>query len=497
MIALTKVVQTFPSARIPSQSGGLPVEVSLIAQLGHGAGDQLFADVMARQRAHESYVDAMDEPSARIGGIDLEKGDATSLYSFGVGEKGHPFHRHAGHRVFTAVSGSAGAQLRFSTASSVQIERDPRSFLRLLRFVDVPPDSLFCVRFGSQTWHQFAPLAARSSHPAFFALSCHTNELGGALPEAVRAKVMANEATIPSLTELLPQSVVDLLHTPELDAERVPTIALSLDAPAGSARSGFCKAFRSRLGSLRGAWARRRDSSGFQSGNGSGHAVEELTEPPPRSLLRSQFQGCFHHQDTFRLTMEADELVTTSASALLASLLDGFLENSPVGVGRLMAFRNALVKPLGLRTSPLGCPVSSLLGKQQCGLFAGRFPVIEQSVDATDSSAQVILGADDKHLRFRSCVGVEIFSDGRVALTMGTRVSFTNLFGRLYMAAIDRVHRNYVAPTMLRKAVDHVVAQLRGTDGRGGVGAESFTPIATLVAEQRTASIIASGYSAM
>ena len=472
MLALTKVVQTFPSAHIPSQSGGLAVEVSLIAQLGHGAGDQLFAGVMARQRAHASYIEELDEPSARIGGIDLEKGDTTSLYSFGVGKKGHPFHRHAGHRVFTAVSGSAGTQLRFSSASPAQIEHDPRSFLRSLRYVDVPPDSLFIVRFGGDTWHQFAPLAARSSHPAFFALSCHTNELGGVLPEAARAKVMANEAAIPSLTELLPQSVVDLLRSSELDAQRVPTIALSLDAPAGSARSGFCKAFRSLLGSVRGAWARGRGSSGYQSGNGSGHVVEELTAPPPGSLLRLLFQDGFHHQDTFRLTMEAGELATTSASVLLASLLDGFLENSPVGVGRLMAFRNVLVKPLGLRTSPLGCPVSSLLGKQQCGLFAGRFPVVEQSVDATDSRAQVVLGADDKHLCFRSCVGVEILPDGRVALTLGTRVAFKNLFGRLYMAAIDRVHRNYVAPTMLRKAVDHVVVQLRGAQGRVGIGAE-------------------------
>jgi hypothetical protein len=104
--------------------------------------------------------------------------------------------------------------------------------------------------------------------------------------------------------------------------------------------------------------------------------------------------------------------------------------------------------------------VSSLLNKQQCEFFAGRFPVIEQSVDATDTRAQVILGADDKHLRFRSCVGVEILSDGRVALTMGTRVFFKNLFGRLYMAAIDGVHRRYVAPTMLREAADHAASRL-------------------------------------
>jgi len=130
---------------------------------------------------------------------------------------------------------------------------------------------------------------------------------------------------------------------------------------------------------------------------------------------------------------------------------------------------------LGLRTSPLGCPVSSLLNEQQCEFFANRFPIIEQSVDSTDMRAQVILGADDKHLRFRSCVGVQILPDGRIALTMGTRVLFKNLFGRLYMAAIDRVHRRYVAPTMLRMAADHAASRLREAGKRVGIEPEEST----------------------
>ena len=114
MLTLTRVVQTFPSARIPSMSGGVPVEVSLIAQLGHGAGNHLFASVASRQRRHTAFVDELDEPSAKLGGTHFSQGDPTSLYSFVVGPKGHPFHRHAGHRIFTGVSGSGGAQLRFS-----------------------------------------------------------------------------------------------------------------------------------------------------------------------------------------------------------------------------------------------------------------------------------------------------------------------------------------------------------------------------------------------
>src|SRR5690242_1252512 len=165
MLVTTKVIHTFPSVRIPSRAGGLPVEVALILQLGHGSGDQLIESAAARQRGHAAFVDALDEPSARIGATDLANGDVTSLHSFVVGAKGHPFHRHAGHRVFTAVSGSGGALLRFSTTPDATLRESPQVFVDSLTCVQIPPDCLFTVRFGGGTWHQFAPLLADASHP--------------------------------------------------------------------------------------------------------------------------------------------------------------------------------------------------------------------------------------------------------------------------------------------------------------------------------------------
>ena len=462
MFALTKVVQTFPSARIPSQSGGLPVEVSLIAQLGHGSGNHLFQSVLARQKAHQTFIDELDEPSARLGGTDFDKGDPTSLYSFVVGAKGHPFHRHAGHRIFTAVSGSGGAQLRFSSASLRQIEADPRSFLRALQYVDIPPDCLFTVRFGGETWHQFAPLARNSLHPAFFALSCHTNELGGALPEQIKEKVLAGEATIPALTELLPQNVLDLLYDEPLDPADIPTLSLSLDAPPGTLQNAMCKTARGSAGLLRGAWAKWARSSGFTSDNGSGRKVVELEQPPQGSLLLDQFRGeRFHHEDTFALALPHDGLKGVDAAAMLSALLEGFLKNPPTGVSRMMAFRNVLVRPLGLRTSPLGCPVSSLLTQQDSEMFDNRYPVLGQAVGTDGTRAQVVLGADDKHLLFRSCVGVQIIDGDRVEITLGTRVRCKNLFGRAYMTVIDRTHRSYIAPAMLQLAVEYATERAR------------------------------------
>jgi len=458
MLVTTKVIDTFPSVRLPSRAGGLPVEVALILQLGHGSGDQLIETAAARQRGHADFIDALDEPSARLGATDLANGDATSLYSFIVGAKGHPFHRHAGHRVFTAVSGSGGTQLRFSTAAPDDVARDPAAFMAALQHVNIPPDCLFTVRFGGGVWHQFVPLDP--AHPAMFALSCHTNELGGDLPDALRQRVLDDDGDIPSLTEVVPPALRSLLDGVGGDASRVPTFALSLDAAPESLLAKVCRVTRGTLGRIRGAWGRWRRPHGYLAENGGGRIVEMLADVPAGSLLRTQLDGARTHEDTFELTLAADE-VRPSASAMLAGVLDGFLENRPLGVTRLMELRNTLVRPLGLRTSPLGCPVSSLLSPWSESLFAGRFHVRAQRVDVLDRRAEVILGADDKHLVFRSCVGVELLHDGRAKVTLGTRVRTRNAFGRVYMAIVDRVHREYIAPALLRLAVDHAVRNWR------------------------------------
>jgi len=468
MLALTRELPSFPSVSIPSRGGGLPVEVSLISQLGIGAGDAMIAGAMARQRGHEAFVDELDEPSARLGGMHLPRGDATSLYSFAVGAGGHPFHRHAGHRVFTAVSGSGGARLRFSTASAAQLRADPAGFVRALQQVDIPPDSLFTVRFGGETWHQFVPLRPDSDHPALFALSCHTNELGGELPEELRARVAANEADIPSLTQVLPAPLLDLLA--RTDSRTLPTVAVALHESPTSWKARMCAWTRDKVGRLRAASVRLRlrmmRTGSYLADNGGGREVEALGAAPTGSLLRTQLEDSYNHEDSFRLQLAAGDVPTTSASVVLAAVLEGFLENRPVGVSRMMAFRNVLVKPLGLRTSPLGCPVSSLLTERPVARFESRFPVLAQRGQRNDRVSEVILGADDKHLRFRSCVGVSVGDDGAIAVTLGTRVATTNGFGWVYLALNDRKPKAYVSPVMLRLAVDHAVRTLRaGANG--------------------------------
>lgn len=460
MLNLTRVVDTFPSLQIPSKTGGLPIEVSLIAQLGHGAGNHLFASVASRQQKHTEFIDELDEPSAKLGGTNFSLGDTSALYSFIVGPKGHPFHRHAGHRIFTAVSGSGGSQLRFSTASDAQIAKDPNSFIRELHFINIPPDCLFTVRFGGATWHQFWPLSRNSLHPVFFALSCHTDELGGNLSEALKAKIIANKANIPTLTETLPPELSSLIQSKSFQNNVVLTTTLSLDAPAGTMHRLVCDTVRGTMGVIRSIWAGRSNTSGFISQTALTQNIKALDALPEHSLLHNQLAGeRLHHEDTFSLTIENSGFKNLTASQLLEDLLEGFLLNTSKGVSRLMLLRNIIVKPLGLRTSPLGCPVSSLLSDNNQNLFANQYPVLDQRINDEDKLAQVILGADDKHLKFRSCVGVEIMNDHQVKFTLGTRVHCKNVFGQFYMFLINYTHRHYIAPNMLRLAVDYVASQ--------------------------------------
>ena len=449
----TRPTATFPFVSLPTGPGRVPVEVSLVARLAHGAGDKLYYESALRQGRHDRFVDALDEPSAKLGNTDLARGDATALYSFGVGRRGHPFHRHAGHRVFTAVSGSGGALLRFSSATPEDLERDPGSFVRALQVVDVPPDCLFTVRFSGDTWHQFATRDARGRHPAFFALSTHTNELGGALADELRRRVMADDADIPSLTELLPAAVVRRLEeTPSLLAG-APVTVLSLHDRPGSLLEAACR----RVRSMAGRFQRWRIARGVRPGWVSDVSLAQVRENAalaPDSLLRAQLvDRPLHHEDRFTLAVPSHGLPARDAAAWLALVLDGFLARRPRGVSRMMAVRNLLVRPLGLRTSSLGCPVSSLLSTDDGARFAGRFPVHAAEVAADGRRAQVILGADDKHLVFRSCVAVRLRDDGFVEFELSNRIACRNAFGRFYLAVIDWPHRRFIAPAMLAHAI--------------------------------------------
>jgi Protein of unknown function (DUF2867) len=101
------------------------------------------------------------------------------------------------------------------------------------------------------------------------------------------------------------------------------------------------------------------------------------------------------------------------------------LARAPRWIEMLLALRNFLVAPLGLKTSAPDEP-----GARD---IIGIFPVVRQTPD------RLVAGLNDKHLDFRLVVDVAT-----------TLVLTHNLLGRTYLAIIRPFHR-LVVPAMLRQ----------------------------------------------
>jgi hypothetical protein len=455
---LTQSSFGFPSARLNTHAGGA-IEVTLISQLGLGAGDALITNSSARQARHPNFVDALEEPSTCIGATHRQQQDFSALYTFSVGAKGHPFHRHAGARCFTAISGSGGASLRFVSIEDTDLLRGGfAAFVSKLHIVEIPPDALFTVRFCGNVWHQFAALTANDMHPALFAISYHRDEREGVLQSQ---SPLERAESIAQLTETISSELQAQLATFDFSRQEIARTALSLHAPWQNILIQ-CSRTRSWLGRLRSRTQALLGQSAFgQSAFGQDNAQQWPVQPQALhadSMLTAQFVNLRVHEDNFVLRLQKRLLPVIATKDLLAYVLKGFVHRAPVGVTRLIRFRNLLVKPLGLRTSSLGCPVSSLTQANGAQQFAG-FSVHQVQISAGSSTAAVLLGADDKHLQFRSVVEVRDVGDA-FEINLATRVHTLNSFGRLYMALIKRTHQAYVAPAMLGLACSYAVQNL-------------------------------------
>ncbi|MGY6629441.1 MAG: DUF2867 domain-containing protein [Wenzhouxiangella sp.] len=448
---------SFPSMTIVASTGKTAIQVNLIAQLGLGAGSPLVQQAALLQSRHPDFVDALDEPSTRLGGLEIEN-DRSALYSFLVGPKGHPFHAHAGPRVFTAISGSSGSQLRFSTLPLSQFVDHPERFVESLHLVDIPPDSLFTVRFAGGIWHQFTNPQPASTAPTLFALSCHPDELSGIQDSQQAALIRDNQASIPLLTETLPENVRKVVDQALLRPNALPCTQLTLQHSARPWQSRLCATVRYRLGRFRCWLARWPDAFRQDQPKHAAPAVNSQAGLAADSLLHG-WRRSEHvdHDDSLECTVSDPALNGKLASEILASLLDAFIQHPPRAITALMRFRNALVMPLGLRRSRLGCPVSSLASDTAPALFAGRHRVLAASVDDQAGSAEVLLGADDRHLQFRTAVGVRRSGSQQVTFSLSTRVACNNRFGRFYMAAIRRTHQRVVSPVLLKSAISSVL----------------------------------------
>jgi Protein of unknown function (DUF2867) len=108
----------------------------------------------------------------------------------------------------------------------------------------------------------------------------------------------------------------------------------------------------------------------------------------------------------------------------------------PRWVEALLALRNIMVAPFGLKTSGDGEPAP--------GGMIGLFPVVSEAPD------RLIAGFNDSHLDFRVVVDV-MPSDHGQQVTATTLVLTHNLLGRIYLATIVPFHR-LIVRNMLQRA---------------------------------------------
>ncbi len=109
---------------------------------------------------------------------------------------------------------------------------------------------------------------------------------------------------------------------------------------------------------------------------------------------------------------------------------------SPPWIEKLLAVRNAVVRPFGLK----GTNEARKISRDHVGYF----PCISRSAD------RVVMGFDDSHLDFRVAVDVTTITGGLQRVTATTLVRPHNLFGRTYLATIIPFHK-LIVRTMLAR----------------------------------------------
>ena len=106
---------------------------------------------------------------------------------------------------------------------------------------------------------------------------------------------------------------------------------------------------------------------------------------------------------------------------------------NPPWIEKLIALRNLLVRPFGLKTSGQNEPST--------GGVIGLFPVLSETPN------RLVAGFNDHHLDFR--VVVDVAAGEQVTAT--TLVKTHNLLGRCYLAIVLPFHR-LIVRSMLRRA---------------------------------------------
>ncbi|HKU08872.1 MAG TPA: DUF2867 domain-containing protein [Bradyrhizobium sp.] len=145
---------------------------------------------------------------------------------------------------------------------------------------------------------------------------------------------------------------------------------------------------------------------------------------PATLLAGAQFM------DAYRLELDGEKLDARQAAMRM-------LARAPRWVDALLALRNIIVAPFGLKTSGED-------RRAPCDII-GNFPVVSETPE------RLVAGFNDKHLDFRVVVDVAT-TGARQSVTATTLVLTHNWLGRTYLKIIMPFHRLVVRAMLAQVA---------------------------------------------
>lgn len=181
----------------------------------------------------------------------------------------------------------------------------------------------------------------------------------------------------------------------------------------------------------------------------------QKTEIPSQSILGNT-KRAFDYIDSFQCSFS--EKRQESSITKIGTL---FMSGGPKWADTLLAIRDKIVKPFGLKTSDqiTGKPTQPDDIKYELGERLGIFKLFEKTEN------EIVLGEDDTHLNFRVSLLLDPVAgetdEKRLSIT--TAVTFNNLFGRIYFLPVKPFHRLIVRKT-LRNIVHQIESETVGSE---------------------------------
>lgn len=167
------------------------------------------------------------------------------------------------------------------------------------------------------------------------------------------------------------------------------------------------------------------------------------TEFPEKSVL-SQGKKDFDYVDSFE-----GELKYGSQNIDITEIGKAFFTSGPKWGKKMFAFRNKVVRLLGLKT---GSETEKQQMEKNFKCEVGEHMGIFRVFDKTDH--EIIIGEDDKHLDFRVSLLLDENKEhfDEKSLTISTTVKFHNWLGILYFLPVRPFHK-LIVPAMLRNMI--------------------------------------------